>query len=91
MKYTFHIIVSGDVQGVGYRKFTLAKAQELGIKGSVRNLADFNVEIYATGELEILQAFIALLKIGPERARVQNVQAQNIKPMTFHQFSILRD
>ena len=91
MKQTFHILASGIVQGVGYRKFAQAKANELDIKGSVKNLATLEVEIYATAELEILEAFISLLKIGPERAKVHEVKFQNHSLINFNDFRILKD
>ncbi|MCE3037873.1 acylphosphatase [Helicobacter anatolicus] len=88
---TLHIIISGIVQKVGYRKFAKKKADELGITGSVKNLKDFNVEIFANGDAEFLEAFISLLKIGPERARVDQVHTQAIPQKQFHDFTILKD
>lgn len=91
MKQTFHIIVSGIVQGIGYRKFVLAKANELGIKGSVRNLPTLEVEIYATTSLEVLEAFIALLRIGTERTKVRDIKTRICPEMNFTDFCILKD
>ncbi|WP_211305530.1 acylphosphatase [Helicobacter anseris] len=91
MKQTMHIVISGIVQGVGYRKFTKSKADELGIKGSVRNLENFSVEIYANGEFEILESFISILKIGPQRAVVEEVETSIVSKIDFKDFSILGD
>ena len=44
------IIVSGKVQGVGYRYFSQMKAVQYGVKGWVKNLADSSVEIIAQGD-----------------------------------------
>lgn len=90
MKQTMHILVSGKVQGVGYRNFTQAKAEELGITGSVKNLSDSRVEIFATAEFGILESFIALLKIGPHRASVDEVKTHLITQQDSHDFKILR-
>lgn len=88
---TYHILVSGIVQKVGYRKFAQRKAKELGITGSAKNLKDFRVEIFASGETEILNAFVSLLKIGPENSRVDQVQTQIIHHKDFQDFVILKD
>lgn len=90
MKQTMHILVYGVVQGVGYRKFVKNKAEDLGIKGSVENLEDFSVEIYANGEFEILGSFISLLWIGPKNAVVENIKTSIIPKKIFNDFSILR-
>lgn len=60
--YEMHAIVIGDVQGVGFRSATRHFAKNLGITGTVRNLADGSVEIYAHGSKESLEKLIAKLK-----------------------------
>ncbi len=69
-----HLIVSGRVQGVGFRYFTLQVAKELNIKGWVRNLPDGNVEICAAGEESSLEIFIQKIKKGPPLSRVLNIE-----------------
>lgn len=65
--YEMHAIVRGKVQGVGFRAMTRHHATSLGITGTVRNLADGTVEIYAHGTKEKLNELIDRLKeeIGP--------------------------
>jgi len=58
------IIVSGKVQGVGYRYFSQMKAVQYGVKGWVKNLADGSVEVIARGENNQLEPFIADLRKG---------------------------
>ncbi|WP_430882927.1 acylphosphatase [Fusibacter sp. JL216-2] len=70
---TYHIAVKGRVQGVGYRYFTFQKAQSLGVKGWVRNLADGRVEIMVSGQEDVLEIFVEALKAGPAFARVDAV------------------
>lgn len=74
-----HILVFGKVQGVGYRKFTLALAQEYGILGSVQNLADGSVEIYAYGSDDKIARFTQALHKGSSRAEVQEVRITPIQ------------
>lgn len=68
-----HIIVTGRVQGVGYRWFVTQKAADFKITGWVRNLPDQNVEIVAHGAKADMETFIEWIKAGPDRARVLSV------------------
>lgn len=72
---TVRILVSGRVQGVGFRAFALHEARKLSLDGWVRNRADGRVEAMAQGEDEAVDAFIAALRRGPAAARVTAVEA----------------
>lgn len=82
--------VSGRVQGVGYRFFTLHAARSLGLTGWVRNRANGNVEVLAQGNLTSLIEFQAILKSGPPLSSVDQIVAQT-SPATriFPTFEIL--
>jgi len=67
-------LVSGRVQGVGFRYFVQGKANELGLEGWVRNLDDGRVEVYAVGEVERLSDLAAALYMGPRMAEVRSVE-----------------
>ena len=67
-------LVSGRVQGVGFRYFVQAKAAELRLSGWTRNLDDGRVEVYATGPAEKLGDLAAALHIGPRMADVRGVE-----------------
>lgn len=66
-------LVSGTVQGVGYRAFARRAALERGIRGRAVNLPDGRVEVLACGEAAALDAFIAELNRGPKWSRVTEV------------------
>ena len=70
----FHILVSGWVQGVGFRYFAQSRAMMLGIKGYVRNLRSGQVEIVAEGAKPDLENFVHYLRMGPELSRVTDVK-----------------
>ena len=75
-KVSATIFVSGKVQGVYFRKFTLENAQYLGLKGFVRNLPDGRVMAVAEGSRADIMTFIDFLHIGPERSRVDSVDVE---------------
>lgn len=83
------ILVTGRVQGVGFRYFVLHKANETGIKGWVKNTAAGHVEIEATGPPQQLATFIDWIKIGPTRAVIKTVSVTEIpNERSFTNFSI---
>lgn len=65
-----HIFVSGLVQGVFFRKFTVDIANESGLTGWVKNTDDGKVEIMAEGDLDQFTNFIIKLKQGSEDSEV---------------------
>lgn len=69
------IIVSGLVQGVGFRNYTLKAAIKLGITGWARNLYSSQVEILAQAkDEETMKAFVAEVKKGPTRCKVDDLE-----------------
>ena len=77
---TRRFVISGRVQGVGYRYFASRVARELSLAGWVRNLADGSVEAVASGPKSKLDHFAAELRIGPPRAEVRHVNVENAAP-----------
>jgi len=70
------LFVSGRVQGVGFRYWTVRQADELGLGGYVRNLPDGRVEIVAAGEAEDVDRLAGRCHQGPWSARVDEVSRQ---------------
>jgi len=66
-------VISGRVQGVGYRFFAEEWAEQLGLAGYVKNLWDGTVEVYAIGDADTLEQFKLRLAEGPRMARVTGV------------------
>jgi acylphosphatase len=71
-------LVQGEVQGVGYRYFAVARARRIGVCGWVRNLPDGRVEAVAEGTAAALAEFEGSLRKGPAVAVVTNVQVVEI-------------
>jgi len=74
MSMCAEILVTGQVQGVYYRAFTQEAALRLGLTGFCRNLPDGGVEVIAQGDREVIEILIEQLRIGPPRARVEDVR-----------------
>lgn len=84
-----HIIVSGRVQGVGYRAFAARVATERGLLGGVRNLDDGRVELDVEGQKAVIEGLLLELKVGPPAARVTTVETEwGIATERFSNFSV---
>ena len=70
MNNAVRIVVSGMVQGVGFRYFIQHHAEQLGLTGWVRNLANGDVEIEAQGDRSAVESLIAFARRGPRSAVV---------------------
>lgn len=83
------ILVSGIVQGVGFRYFALRHAHSLGLAGYVRNTRDGRVEIVAEGDEETVASFINRMKEGPSSALVREVKiSEYLAPCEFKGFEL---
>lgn len=69
-------LVSGQVQGVGYRRYAQRRASDLGLSGFAENLRDGKVEVVAEGPRPELDHLLHFLRRGPPHARVQAVEEQ---------------
>lgn len=72
------VLVSGVVQGVGFRFFTRSVARQFRIHGFVRNLPDASVEIEAQGEREQIGRFLKAVRTGPSSAQVSGIDVEEI-------------
>ena len=84
-----HAIVHGRVQGVFFRATTQDYAREFGVKGTVKNLSDGTVEIYAQGKRETLDRLISRLKSDAGPGYVESCSVEFYKPITqYEDFSV---
>lgn len=73
-KAGFQAVITGRVQGVGFRYSAVRAARSLRIRGEVFNRWDGSVEVTAEGERESLERFCEWLRTGPPGAHIENVQ-----------------
>ena len=81
-------VISGKVQNVWYRAWTVQEADKLGLKGWVRNRADGAVEALFAGPSDKVDTMIELCHTGPRAARVTDIAAEDFKgevPQGFQQ------
>ena len=82
-------VVTGRVQGVGFRWWAKQVAEELGIAGWVRNSADGRVELMVQGSEDLVDVFVAKLAGGPPMAAVEDVRLVEAVPeLALSEFSI---
>ena len=80
MRSARRFLISGRVQGVGFRYFAEAAAAREGLHGWVRNLPDGRVEASAEGDAEALDRFERAIRHGPPGARVDHVDVDHTAP-----------
>jgi acylphosphatase len=85
---TVSILVSGKVQGVFFRKYTVKTATSLGISGFVKNTFDGNVYIEASGSIKNVQELIAWCHIGSPSAKVEKVIVNVLEAGEYNGFNI---
>lgn len=81
-------LISGRVQGVGYRYFAERSAHETGVTGWARNLDDGRVEVHANGTPKQLEDFEARLRLGPRFADVRSVESREVAVLELSGFYI---
>jgi acylphosphatase len=80
MRVARRYVITGEVQGVGFRWFTHDVAAREGVHGWVRNLADGSLEVFAEGEVESVRRLETAVRRGPARARVDDITTEEHAP-----------
>ncbi|MEK9722690.1 MAG: acylphosphatase [Rhodospirillaceae bacterium] len=81
-----HVVISGRVQGVWYRGWTLKQATALDLSGWVRNRREGTVEAVFQGEASAVADMLARCRQGPPAAKVTDVQSREMEPEVFGGF-----
>lgn len=85
-----NIIVKGKVQGVFYRKATKAVADQLGVRGFVKNEPNGDVYIEAEADDTIIEMFIDWCNEGPEDAQVTSVETHEDELKNYRNFEVVK-
>jgi len=86
---TIEIFITGRVQKVGFRACIRRIATDLKVTGTVMNLPDGRVQIYASGEAMILEKFVSMV-YGCPRAVIRDLRVLEIDMKKFDDFSIIK-
>jgi acylphosphatase len=89
MKKSVRLYITGTVQGVFFRAFVKEKAEELNVKGFVRNLEDGRAEVFLEGDTNSVNKMMELCKKGPKHSQVRNVEEKAEKYQDFKNFKVL--
>lgn len=84
MRLARRFLITGRVQGVGFRFFVHAAAERHGLRGWVHNLPSGHIEALAEGEHEILEEFERQLRQGPPDSRVERVDVTDAADQILH-------
>jgi len=90
MKQHLDIIVKGSVQGVFYRATTKAVADQLGVKGYVKNEPGGDVFIEAEADGLALDMFLDWCREGPEHANVTSLESYEGELKNYRNFEVVR-
>ena len=88
MTRTLHVVLTGRVQGVGYRAWTANRARQLGLVGWVRNRRDGAVEAVFKGEEAAMVRMLDECWRGPRSAAVTNVVATAVADEGWRDFAV---
>ena len=80
------LIISGRVQGVGYREWMVEKARALGVSGWVRNRLDGSVEALVAGDVASVEELSRLCRRGPRMAEVTSIDEEMADPPEYPGF-----
>ena len=81
-------LISGTVQGVGFRDSTQRRALALGARGYVKNLPDRRVEAVFEGSPETVESALAFVREGPRGSHVTQVEVEELSGQSFRGFEI---
>ena len=84
------IVVRGKVQRVFFRASAKAVADQMGVKGIVRNEKDGSVYIEAEGENFMLNEFVLWCNEGPDAASVENISVTDGEPKNYRNFEVVK-
>lgn len=86
---TYHFIIKGKVQGVGYRITAYMNAVKLDLVGTVRNLENGDVEIFVQGEKNLIENYKKYLEKGSGFSKVSSLEETITEHLPFKSFKIL--
>ena len=75
-----HVVITGRVQGVGYRDWMVTQARSMGLSGWVRNRADGSVAALVAGDTPVVEEMLRQCRRGPRMAMVVSITEELVEP-----------
>lgn len=85
-----NIKITGKVQGVSFRATTKAVADQMGIRGMIRNEKDGTLYMEAEGDDTLLEVFVEWCNEGPDRAKIEHVEVTSGALKNYQNFEIIK-
>jgi acylphosphatase len=85
-----NIRITGKVQGVSFRATTKAVADQMGVRGIIRNEKDGSVYIEAEGDDVLLEVFLEWCHEGSDRSKIENVEVVPGELKNYQNFEVLK-
>ena len=85
------VVITGRVQGVGFRHWMTTAARRMGVSGWVRNRADGSVEAVVDGPTDAVEELLRACRRGPVHAEVRGIEESLAAPMEAPGFSMRPD
>ena len=85
-----NIRITGKVQGVSFRAITKVVADQMGVRGMIKNENDDSVYIEAEGDDTSLEVFLEWCNEGPDRAKVEHVEVSPGQLKNYRNFEIIK-
>ena len=86
-----HVFISGQVQGVGFRRYIKSRAEGLNLTGWVKNLPDGRVEAILQGRIQDIDEMVLLCKKGPFLAEVKSLKTEKLPDQKLYSFDIIKE
>lgn len=84
------IRITGRVQGVSFRYTTKVVADQMGIRGMIKNEPDGSVYIEAEGDDTLLEVFLEWCNEGPDRAIIEKVETETAELKNYRNFEVIK-
>lgn len=85
-----NIKITGKVQGVGFRFTTKVVADQMGVRGMIKNEKDGSVYLEAEGDEMLLEVFLEWCNEGPDRSQIENVEVTEGELKNYRNFEIIK-
>jgi len=90
MKKSMRFFITGSLQPVFFNKFVKDNADNLGIKGFVRNMDDGRMEIFIEGDIDSVQKMMPICRRGPEHSLIRKIEEKDERFQGFSEFKVLK-